>query len=585
VGKLQSVGRRDALILLAMWGIGALLLVTVIAFNGQSGNARQRQLVIEKMRGHAASGPGITWNIGDISADAVHGRADRIARSFQASITRLRALGDQRYAIPIAAAADDAVATDRSIAGLVAIDRISLAVEVTSLSFRPGGSAFVLRRELARADAAYRRRATRADRQASTASFALTLVLLVAFSCALYRSMCARRRAEVLSGDKQTLLERSQADAATDALTGMPNRRKLFDDTDRLLDRPDGGPDVSLGIFDLDGFKNYNDSFGHPAGDALLTHLGHQLSVAMAGRGTAYRMGGDEFCVVTTAPDAEEVLAAAAAALSEHGERFSITCSYGAATIPAEAARLEQALQLADRRLYGCKELTRSTQSVQIKDALIQVLAEQGGDLVPHLSRVALLAGETGARLGLSIDEIAHIRLAAELHDIGKAAVPGVILDKPGPLDETELAYLRQHSLIGERILAAAPALANIAPLVRATHERPDGTGYPDGLRLGQIPVGARVIAVVDAFDAMTTRRPYQRLRTVDQALIELRRGAGTQFDSAVVEAFLSVVAARDRNAWHKIPADDDELVRPALAVAAVDTRRRAPSGRRARRG
>ena len=214
---------------------------------------------------------------------------------------------------------------------------------------------------------------------------------------------------------------------------------------------------------------------------------------------------------MTSAPDAESVLAAAATALTERGERFSITCSYGVVTIPVEAARLEQALQIADRRLYGSKELTRTTQSVQIKDALIQVLAEQGADLVPHLSRVALLAGETGARLGLSVDEIARTRLAAELHDIGKAAIPGVILDKPGPLDAAEHAYLRQHSLIGERILAAAPALANVGPLVRATHERPDGTGYPDGLRLEQIPIGARVIAVVDAFDAMTTTRPYQR--------------------------------------------------------------------------
>jgi diguanylate cyclase (GGDEF)-like protein len=585
MGKLRAIGRRDALILLAMWGVGALLLVSVIGFSGRADNARKRQLVVETMREDAAGSPGITWNSADISGDAAHGRVDRIAQSFRSSITRLRALGDERYSVPIGAAAGNAVATDEMIAGLVAIDRISLALEVTSLSFRPGGSAFALRRQLDRAAASYRSQATRADREASAASIALTVVLLIAFSCALYRSMSARKRAEALSIDKQLLLEQSQSDAATDALTGMANRRKLFDDTDRLLASLGEGSSVSLGIFDLDGFKNYNDSFGHPAGDALLAHLGHRLSGAMAGRGTAYRLGGDEFCVVTSEPDAESVLAAAAAALTERGERFSITCSYGVATIPVEASRLEQALQIADRRLYGSKELTRSTQSVQIKDALMQVLAEQGVDLVPHLSRVALLAGETGACLGLSVDEIARIRLAAELHDIGKAAVPGVILEKPGPLDAAELAYLRQHSLIGERILSAAPALENVAPLVRATHERPDGTGYPDGLRLEQIPMGARVIAVVDAFDAMTTMRPYQRIRTVDQACVELRRGAGTQFDSVVVDAFIAVVNARDRNTWHRLPTQDDEHVRPLLRVPASDARRRAGSGRRARRG
>ena len=431
--RLRAIGRRDALILLTMWCIGALLLVSVIGLSGRADNARKRQLVVETMREDASGSPGITWNSAGLSGDVVHGRVERIAHSFRSSIARLQALGDSRYSVPIEAAAGDAVATDGMIAGLVAIDRISLAVEVTSLSFRPGGSAFALRKQLDRADVSYRRESARADREASAASVALTLVLLIAFSCALYRSMSARKRAEALSIDKQVLLEQSQSDATTDALTGMANRRKLFDDTDRLLATLGEGSSVSLGIFDLNGFKNYNDSFGHPAGDALLAHLGHQLTEAMTGRATAYRMGGDEFCVVTAAPDAVSVLAAAATALTERGERFSITCSYGVAIIPFEAARLEQALQIADRRLYGSKELTRSTQSVQIKDALIQVLAEQGGDLVPHLSRVAQLAGETGARLSLSIDEIARIRLAGELHDIGKAAVPGGILEQARP--------------------------------------------------------------------------------------------------------------------------------------------------------
>ena len=190
---------------------------------------------------------------------------------------------------------------------------------------------------------------------------------------------------------------------------------------------------------------------------------------------------------------------------------------------------------------------------MQVKDALIQVLAEQSGDLVTHLGRVALLAVETAGRLGLPADEVARIRLAAELHDIGKSAVPRAILEKEEPLDETEFAYLRQHSVIGERIVAAAPALAEIAPLVRATHERPDGTGYPDGLRLDEIPLGSRVIAVVDAFDAMTADRPYQRRRSVDEALAELRRASGTQFDPRIVAAFCALVEQRDERAWQRM--------------------------------
>jgi HD-GYP domain-containing protein (c-di-GMP phosphodiesterase class II) len=220
---------------------------------------------------------------------------------------------------------------------------------------------------------------------------------------------------------------------------------------------------------------------------------------------------------------------------------------------------------------------------VQIKDALIQVLTEQGGDLVLHLSRVATLAGKTGARLGMAADEIARIRLGAELHDIGKAAIPGVILEKSSPLDATEVAYLRQHSVIGERILAAAPALMNVAPLVRATHERADGGGYPDGLRLEQIPMGARVIAVVDAYDAMTSARAYQTRKTDDEARSELRRASGTQFDPAVVDAFIAVLGARENAGWRRLPdADDPSPPRPALAAS--ERRSRAGSGRRARR-
>jgi two-component system cell cycle response regulator len=472
---------------------------------------------------------------------------------------------------------------------IVVAEMRQASVDAPWVAFNGVGASQILVRErlagqtLDRASAAYRTQAAVATRRANIVSVVLALVVLLAFSFALSRSLGARRRAEVLSGDKQVLLELSRAEATTDALTGMASRRKLFEDGARLLDELPEGSSISLGIFDLDGFKSYNDTFGHPAGDLLLAHLGHQVTAAMDGRGLAYRMGGDEFCVMTAAADADDVLAAAALALTEHGERFSISCSYGAVEIPAEASGLEQALQLADRRLHGNKELTRSTQSVQIKDALIQVLAEQGGDLVRHLSRVALLAGKTGARLGLSADEIARIRLGAELHDIGKAAVPRVILDKPAPLDAVELAYLRQHSVIGERILAAAPALMRVAPLVRATHERADGAGYPDGLRLRQIPMGSRVIAVVDAFDAMTSERPYQTRRSETEARAELRRASGTQFDPDVVDAFLAVLDERDRPVRRGRDTDGAPL-EPSVLPPLPEQRARAGSGRRARR-
>jgi two-component system, cell cycle response regulator len=182
---------------------------------------------------------------------------------------------------------------------------------------------------------------------------------------------------------------------------------------------------------------------------------------------------------------------------------------------------------------------------IDMKDALLELLTEQREALGTHLAEVAELATLTAVRLGLSPSQVELTRLGAELHDIGKIAIPAEILEKPGPLDAEEEWLVQRHSEIGERILAAKPALREIAPIVRAVHERPDGRGYPDGLLLEAIPVCSRIIAAADAFDAMTHDRPYQPAMPVGQALAELALCAGTQFDPAVVDAFTLTVAER----------------------------------------
>ena len=173
------------------------------------------------------------------------------------------------------------------------------------------------------------------------------------------------------------------------------------------------------------------------------------------------------------------------------------------------------------------------------------MLAEQDEALVAHLEHVANLAARTASELGLPAEQVELTRRAAELHDVGKVAIPAEILDKTGPLDPAELMFMKRHSVIGERIVAAAPTLANIAPIVRAAHERADGTGYPDGLVLEDIPICSRIIAVVDAYDAMTSDRPYRKAMTPSEALAELHRHAGSQFDPHVVDAFTSVLVGR----------------------------------------
>jgi diguanylate cyclase (GGDEF)-like protein len=332
---------------------------------------------------------------------------------------------------------------------------------------------------------------------------------------------------------------RLQTQATTDSLTGLGNRRQLVGDLEDALASRRA---FVVAIFDLDGFKGYNDTFGHPAGDELLKRLAANLGVQLAGIGTSYRLGGDEFCALaplTEGRDREQILALAERGLTEHGEGFTITCSHGSVTVPTETNQIDEVLRIADQRMYAHKNSARASAGRQSTDIAVSVLAERYPDIGEHLYSVSELAGEIGRRIGLPQDELTALVHAASLHDVGKIAVPDAILTKPGPLDEDEWQFIRQHTIIGERILGSAPALADAARLVRASHERIDGTGYPDGLADDEIPLGARIISVCDAFDAMTSPRPYRtEPMSVDEALAELRENTGTQFDPEVVAVF-----------------------------------------------
>jgi diguanylate cyclase (GGDEF)-like protein len=342
--------------------------------------------------------------------------------------------------------------------------------------------------------------------------------------------------------ENEQLLEASRVEASTDALTGLGNRRALTEELADALSSVDTGPEWLLAMFDLNGFKQYNDTFGHVAGDALLNRLGKRLAVVVKPSGSAYRMGGDEFCVLArrTPGAGEGLLAAAASALADGGEGWSIDCSYGATWIPSEAGTPRDAMRNADRRMYANKT-SRSSASRQLTDVLLQVLSEQDTWLDAHASHVSELAGRVAEALGQPDHEVRRVRLAAQLHDIGETAIPGTVRNKPEPLDAHDWEFMHRHTLIGERIVLAAPALAHTAPLIRSSHERMDGDGYPDGRARERIPLGARIIAVCDAFDAMTSDRPHRAAMTPEAALAELVRSAGSQFDPEVVQAFLAI--------------------------------------------
>jgi diguanylate cyclase (GGDEF)-like protein len=332
------------------------------------------------------------------------------------------------------------------------------------------------------------------------------------------------------------------AAALDDALTGLGNRRRLLADLARRLE---AGGDHVVVLCDLDGFKAYNDAYGHPAGDALLARLGRNLAAALPGAGRAYRMGGDEFCVlapVSTREQRDDLIDLVRGALTDHGEGFSVTVSHGAVLLPEEATSASDALGIADGRMYAAKASRRTSASRQTMDVLLQVVSERNAELGDHGSGVARLAVAVGERLGLAEAEIAEVERAAELHDIGKIAIPDAILAKPDELTKDEWAFIRRHPLIGERILSAAPSLVRVAQLVRMSHERIDGRGYPDSLSGGAIPLGARIIFACDAFDAMTSDRAYRKGMSEELAVEELRRCAGTQFDAEVVAALTTII-------------------------------------------
>jgi two-component system cell cycle response regulator len=296
-------------------------------------------------------------------------------------------------------------------------------------------------------------------------------------------------------------------------------------------------------MFDLNGFKSYNDTYGHSAGDALLETLGTRLADAVAGSATAYRMGGDEFCVLIGA-EAESlpaVVARAKEALSETTRRQTVTAASGLAVLPDDATTAGEALRLADLRMYEDKTHGRIGPARQVTQTLMLALKERNLGLESNADGIGELAVAVAQRLGVPATEHERIRLAALLANVGKIAVPDSVLTKAEPLTDSEWRLLRRHTLVGQRIIEAAPALLDVGKLVRSIHERVDGGGYPDGLVGDEIPIGARIVAVCNSYDAMVSARAYRPALTHQQALEELRGRAGTEFDGAVVRAFLEV--------------------------------------------
>jgi diguanylate cyclase (GGDEF)-like protein/putative nucleotidyltransferase with HDIG domain len=406
----------------------------------------------------------------------------------------------------------------------------------------------------------------------STAGDAVVRWLFTVGACLVSSVM-----AGVLQARAQVLLEEASEAARTDALTGLLNRRG-FEETIALeLARTTrSGAALSVVIVDLDHFKALNDRFGHQAGDVALQRLATLCRDGKRVVDSAARIGGEEFALVLPYTDANGAYLVAERLRRLIHDRASdetmLTASFGIAAYPEHGTDEDALLRAADQALYVAKQLGRDRSVIFSHEVAATV--HQGLD-VPLLAReqttaVLVLAetldlrdAGTGAHsqtvgrysemiareLGLPAERIERIRLAGLLHDIGKLGVPDEILRKPGRLSETEFTEIRKHPELGARILAGAN-LDDISGWVLAHHERPDGAGYPFGLSAGQIPLEARILAVADAFEAMTADRVYRAGMPHDAAVEELRRCCASQFDETVVHAFLRRLGSPVRSAF-----------------------------------
>ncbi len=358
------------------------------------------------------------------------------------------------------------------------------------------------------------------------------------------------------------------ADAAsTDPLTGLLNRRGYRVMTGRLIaDAISAGDHVTVVLADVDRFKALNDAHGHETGDDAIVALAALLRDAMGERDVLARTGGDAFALVLSDTDghagllvAERLRRDLSGHLSARG--MPATASFGVASSPTDALSADTLLDCATVAVAAAKALGRDrtvVYSAQLADELalrhtsagddrehlqaVLVLAEtldvRHHDTARHSQVVGSLAAMTARQLGFGDADVARIRLAGILHDVGKVAVPDAVLDKPGRLTDAEYELVKQHSEVGARILQGAN-LRDLSAWVLAHHERPDGRGYPAGLQGDAIPVQSRILAVADAFEAMTAGRVYRPGVSLEAAGEELRRHAGTQFDAEIVEAFL----------------------------------------------
>ena len=336
-----------------------------------------------------------------------------------------------------------------------------------------------------------------------------------------------------------------------DRLTGLYNR-VYFEEEIQRLNYSRLYP-ISIISADIDGLKLINDTMGHSTGDDLLRSFAEILKANMRSSDVVSRFGGDEFAAIlvsTDRPTAERVIERIRKAVARYNESRSgpfLSFSMGVATSNNGESSLLDCLKLADDLMYRDKLSRSNSVRSQMVNTLLLTLAEKDHISGGHASRLQEMAIKLGKRMGLNSDQLVDLSLFAQVHDLGKVGIPDRILFKPGKLTEEEWAIMKLHPEKGYRIAVSSPDLSTVADLILRHHERWDGKGYPLGLERTEIPIECRILSIVDAYDAMTNDRPYCKARSHSEALKEIERCAGTQFDPKIVEEFLKMLQESPR--------------------------------------
>jgi diguanylate cyclase (GGDEF)-like protein/putative nucleotidyltransferase with HDIG domain len=364
------------------------------------------------------------------------------------------------------------------------------------------------------------------------------------------------------------LYVRLEEKSRSDELTGLFNRRYFEERLKEEVSRHSRYGDVfSIFMLDLDNFKVYNDTYGHPAGDTLLSQTGKFIKSSLRNVDQSFRYGGDEFMVIlprTVKDDAYVVAERVRKQIAEDTAKkaIAITCSIGLASYPADGAVASELVDAADNALYYAKRaggnqifssriparpldnggICAKRNGLNAVYALVSAVEVRDSYTHGHSRRVGTYAVALAEAIGLSPDEVSKVSTAALLHDIGKIGIPDKVLSKKGELNREDWKAIKAHPMLGANIISNIPELASYVNSILYHHERWDGTGYPEGLKGQEIPLEARILAMADAFEAMTSARPYRPALSLDEVIKELWQSAGIQFDPKLVEVFIDII-------------------------------------------